>query len=113
MGLTARAPYAAHTRAMNPIAAGRAAPSLPITDMLTVLGTEWCRDCHRTRRFLDSRLIPYRYIDLAADPAAQRLLDDAGYRAVPVVLVPDGTVLVEPSDAELASALGVVDGAWR
>lgn len=81
-------------------------PSLPTPETLTVLGADWCGDCHATRRFLDRRGIPYRYVDLGKDRAAQQMLDDAGYRAIPVVLVPDGAILVEPSAAELGRALG-------
>ena len=78
---------------------------LPIPEILTVYGASWCGDCHRTRRYLDWAGVSYRYVDLRADPAAQRLLDDAGYRAIPVVVTPGGTVLVEPSDRELAAAI--------
>lgn len=80
-------------------------PTLPIPDMLTVYGADWCGDCHRTRRYLDGVGVPYRYIDLKVDPAAQQLLDDAGYRAIPVVLTVGGAVLIEPSDLELAAAI--------
>lgn len=49
--------------------------------------------------------MPYRYVDLGVDRAAQQLLDDAGYRAIPVVLTVGGAVLIEPSDRELAAAI--------
>lgn len=80
-------------------------PTLPIPDVLTVYGANWCGDCHRTRRYLDGAGVPYRYVDLLVDAAGQQLLDDAGYRAIPVVVTPRGTVLIEPSDRELAAAL--------
>lgn len=76
--------------------------NLPIPDVLTVYGASWCGDCHRTRRYLDAAGVDYRYVDLGLDMAAQALLDDAGYR--PLVLMTDGTVLVEPSERELAAA---------
>lgn len=81
--------------------------SLPIPDVLTVYGASWCGDCHRMRRFLDRAGVSYRYIDLGTDPAAQQMLDDAGYRAIPIVLTTSGTILIEPSDNELAAALAV------
>lgn len=80
-------------------------PMLPIPDLLTVYGASWCGDCHRTRRFLDGVGVRYRYVDLRADPASQLLLDDAGYRAIPVVVTTHGTVLIEPSDRELAAVI--------
>lgn len=83
------------------------ATSLPIPDVLTVYGADWCFDSRNTRRFLDHADITYRYIDLGHDRAAQALLDDAGYRAIPVVVTPDGTIPIEPSQRELAVAAGI------
>lgn len=82
--------------------------ALPIPDVLTVYGADWCADCRSTRRYLEDAGVPYRYVDLRTDRDAQQDLDAAGYRAIPVVLVPDGTILIEPSRAELARALQVV-----
>lgn len=78
---------------------------LPIPDILTVYGANWCADCRNTRRYLDAAGAEYRYVDLGLDVTAQALLDDAGYRAIPVVVTRNGTVLIEPSERELASAL--------
>lgn len=75
--------------------------SLPAPDILTVYGADWCHDCTRTKRHLTASGVPYRYVDLQGDPAAQELLSTAGYRAIPVVVTPDGRVLIEPSNAEL------------
>ena len=80
-------------------------PLLPVPDVLTVFGASWCGDCRRTQRYLDGAGVPYRYVDLRADAAAQLMLDEAGYRAIPVVLTVGGAVLVEPSDQELAAAI--------
>ena len=80
--------------------------TLPTPDVLTVYGASWCWDCRNTRRYLDSTGAQYHYVDLGSDRAAQALLDQAGYRAIPVVVTADGTVLVEPSERELAAAIG-------
>lgn len=81
-------------------------PSLPVPDVVTVYGADWCGDCRRAKRFLDAMATPYRYVDLELDPDAQRMIDEAGYRAIPIVVTPTGKVLVEPSNDELASAIG-------
>ena len=81
-------------------------PDLPTPQIVTVYGADWCGDCRRAKRFLDSAGVPYRYVDLEADPAAQQLVDDAGYRAIPIIVTPAGAVLIEPSNDELASATG-------
>jgi glutaredoxin len=79
---------------------------LPTPPIVTVYGAEWCGDCRRAKRFLDSVGVPYRYVDLEADPAAQQLVDDAGFRAIPIIVTPAGQVLIEPSNDELARVVG-------
>lgn len=79
--------------------------SLPRPDILTVYGADWCLDCTRTKRHLSTSGIPYRYVNLEHDLAAQELLSEAGYRAIPVVATPDGRVLIEPSNAEFDALL--------
>ena len=81
--------------------------ALPVPDVVTVYGADWCGDCRRAKRFLDATGTPYRYVDLELDGAAQQLVDDAGYRAIPVIVTPAGDILVEPSNDELAAALGI------
>jgi glutaredoxin len=81
--------------------------ALPVPDVVTVYGADWCGDCRRAKRFLDATGTPYRYVDLELDGAAQQMVDDAGYRAIPVIVTPAGDILVEPSDDELAAALGI------
>ena len=81
--------------------------TLPTPDVLTVYGASWCWDCRNTRRYLDSTGAQYRYVDLQSDVAAQALLDRAGYRSIPVVVTTDGTVLIEPSERELAEAIEI------
>jgi len=80
--------------------------SLPTPDVLTVYGADWCSDCRNARRHLDRLGAEYRYVDLGLDHEAQALLHAAGYRAIPVVVTTDGSVLIEPSDRELTAAAG-------
>lgn len=79
-------------------------PRIPVPDILTVYGAPWCGDCRMATRYLDGIGVAYRYVDLATDDAAQTMLDDAGIRAIPVVVTPGGTVLIEPSIRQLAAA---------
>ena len=81
-------------------------PVLPTPDILTVYGADWCGDCRRAKRYLEATGIPYRYVDLERDPAAQQLVDDAGIRAIPVIVTPKGQVLIDPGLDELASSVG-------
>lgn len=79
--------------------------TIPATDILTVYGAEWCGDCRRTKRYLAQNDTPYTWIDTDAQPEQRELLRAAGYPAIPVVVVPGGAVLMEPSNATLAAAL--------
>jgi glutaredoxin len=77
-------------------------------DTIKVYGADWCGDCVRARRVLDRRGARYRYIDVEVQAgAADEALEAArGRKNIPVIVFPDGRVLVEPSDPELESALG-------
>jgi glutaredoxin len=73
---------------------------------ITVYGADWCPDCTRTKRALDAAGADYVYRDLVAEPdAAQEAEAISGRKNIPVVVLPGGVVLVEPSDAELLQAL--------
>jgi mycoredoxin len=76
------------------------------TGPVTVYGTRWCAMSQMVRRHLDRLGIPYRYVDLEADPeaAAQVRWLTGGYLSHPTVSVA-GEVLVEPNIAELDWAL--------
>lgn len=72
---------------------------------ITVYGKATCEDTLRSRALLDGRELAYSYHDVEQDQAlaaaAQRL---SGATRVPVIDV-DGSILVEPSDDELAALL--------
>lgn len=77
------------------------------TSSITVYGTTWCGDCRVARRVLDQQQVPYRYIDIEHDDTALSYVEqiNRGYRSVPTILFPDGSVLVEPSAALLKQKL--------
>jgi len=84
--------------------------SHPTASSLIVLyGTPWCGDCARARRFLESKGIPYHYVDISDEPEAIALVErvNNGYRSVPTIIFPDGSVLIEPSNKTLAGKLGL------
>lgn len=73
---------------------------------LTMYGADWCGDCRRTKRALDAAGIAYRYRDLVAEPdAVEEARAISGVASIPVVVFPDGTHQVEPSDAQLHAKL--------
>ncbi len=74
---------------------------------ITMYGAEWCGDCRRSKRFLDTNNIKYNYIDIETDPAASdKVIEiNGGMRSIPVIIFSDGTHLTEPSDIALKAKL--------
>ena len=74
---------------------------------ITVYGAYWCPDCRRAKQFLGEQFIPYNWVDIEQDPIAEQLVIEKnnGKRIIPTIIFADGSLLVEPSNAELASKL--------
>lgn len=74
---------------------------------IIMYGAEWCGDCRRSKKVLDSSGIDYVYIDVDADvSAADKVIEiNGGQQSIPVILFPDGTHLTEPSDKSLQEKL--------
>jgi len=79
------------------------------SNQIILYGTTWCGDCKRAKQFFGEHRIPFENIDIAQDAAAMELVEklNGGLRSVPTILFPDGSVMVEPSNAELAQKLGL------
>ncbi|MDQ1130178.1 glutaredoxin domain-containing protein [Microbacterium sp. SORGH_AS_0888] len=77
-----------------------------MTSSLTMFGADWCRDCRRTKAQLDELGVAYEYVDLEADPAAAEVAREiSGRTNIPVVVYPDATHQVEPSNADVETKL--------
>jgi thioredoxin reductase (NADPH) len=76
---------------------------------LTVYGATWCSDCKRAKKFLGEQRVHYDWVDIEQDQAGQALVERAnnGKRIIPTIVFGDQSVLVEPSNAELAAKLGL------
>jgi mycoredoxin len=74
---------------------------------IVLYGVSWCGDCHRARKVLAEKQTLYLDIDIDADAkAAEFVVKNAkGFRSVPTIVFPDGTVMIEPSTDELAAKL--------
>ncbi|MCC6165825.1 MAG: NrdH-redoxin [Caldilineaceae bacterium] len=69
--------------------------------------TRWCGDCHRAKQVMQSMQVPYTEIDISHDPEAADLVVrlNRGYRSVPTIVFPDGSVLTEPKTVTLVEKL--------
>lgn len=73
---------------------------------LTVYGADWCADCRRSKALLDTEGADYRWIDVdAIEGAAGEALAISGRTNIPLIVFPDGSHLVEPSDEALRTKL--------
>lgn len=71
-------------------------------------GAAWCGDCRRSKAVLDASGLEYDYVDVEASvQAADAVLAITGRTSIPVIVLPDGSHLVEPSDALLKERIGV------
>ena len=73
---------------------------------IKVYGADWCGDCRRAKRMLERTGAEYDYIDVDADlEAREEAIRLSGRKNIPVIVFPEGDVLVEPTDPELEQAL--------
>jgi glutaredoxin len=73
---------------------------------IKVYGADWCGDCRRAKRMLDRMDVPYEYIDVDIDlDAKAEAIRISGRKNIPVIVFPEGDVLVEPTDPELEKTL--------
>ena len=69
--------------------------------------TEYCPDCRRARAYFESNKIPYLKVGLEGNQEAAEFVMSVnnGNRSVPTIIFPDGSMLVEPSLADLSEKL--------
>ena len=76
---------------------------------LRVIGASWCPDCKRAKTFLGQHRVAYDWVDMEDNDEAiaevERL--NGGKRSIPTIIFPDGSILVEPSNDELADKLQI------
>jgi len=73
---------------------------------ITMFGTTWCSDCNRSKKVLNDNGVSFDFIDLEEVTEAAAMAEKlAGRKSTPVISFPDGTVQVEPTDADLSAKL--------
>jgi thioredoxin reductase (NADPH) len=80
----------------------------PPFEGLRVIGHRWSLNDHRVRNFLSRNHVPYRWLDVAG-PEAIKLIEERRLdpEKLPVVLFPDGAVLMDPEPDALAGRVGL------
>ncbi len=76
---------------------------------IMVYSTVWCPDCKRAKQFFGEQRVAYTNVDIEQNQKALTFVEKVnnGMRIIPTIIFPDGEILVEPSNAELARKLGL------
>lgn len=88
---------------------------IPSFEGIRVLGSQWSPPSFLVREFLSRNRVPYEWVDLDADATARALAESVAgdLTRLPVVLFPDGTHLVAPTQMALATKSGMQTQASR
>jgi thioredoxin reductase (NADPH) len=76
---------------------------------IKLYGTNWCSDCKRSKKFLGEQRVHYDFIDIEENQEGQAIVRELqkGGLTIPTIIFEDGSVLIEPSNAEVAAKLGL------
>lgn len=78
-------------------------------DGIRVAGTLWSLPSHQVKDFLTRHQIPYQWLDIEKDAAAQRMVEGVSQEIIklPVIFFPDGNALIQPDLKQLADRVGL------
>src|SRR6266850_3013396 len=81
----------------------------PPVEGLRVVGSRFSPQSHQTRDFLVRNCVPFEWLDVERDEEARRLLGrpDEKSSRLPIVVFPDGTQLIQPTNEEIAQKIGL------
>jgi mycoredoxin len=74
---------------------------------IIMYSTQYCPDCTRAKAFFESNNIEYERVLIEGNQEATDFVIrmNNGFRSVPTIIFPDGSVLVEPSWQELQAKI--------
>ena len=83
--------------------------SRQVDQKIEVFGASWCPDCKRAKQFLGDQRIAFEWHDVELEPQGLEIVREHnnGNDVIPTVVFPDGTILSEPSNEELANKIGL------
>lgn len=96
---------------MNPVSPN-AAHATEAPETITMYGADWCGDCLRAKAYFAEHEIIYDVVDLTEHEAGNDVVlartNDA--HKIPVIIFPDNSHLIEPTNADLdAKMAGLAD----
>jgi thioredoxin reductase (NADPH) len=82
---------------------------IPPFEGVRLVGHRWSARAHEIKDYLARNQVPYRWVDVEADPDAARLIASAGIDPGrdPLLVFPDGSHLRAPTNLEIAQKVGL------
>ncbi len=83
---------------------------------IRVIGNRWSPQSHQVKDFLARNQVPYQWLDIELEQEAQDLVSYAeseDRQQLPLVLFPDGSCLIQPSNLQIAEKIGLKTQAQR
>lgn len=70
-------------------------------------GADWCGDCIRAKAFFTENDIAFDYVDLVEHPDETNVILElnGGVQKIPLIMFPDESFLIEPTNAELEAKI--------
>ena len=81
----------------------------PDHEGIRIIGYQWSPKSHRLKEFLSGNLIPYLWMDIESNEDAEQYLlsANASKAELPLVVLKDGSFIIDPSLPELAARTGL------
>jgi glutaredoxin len=79
-------------------------PQAQAQAQVVMYATDWCGYCKQTRRFLDSKGIPYKEYDIEKSAEGRKAYEALGGRGIPLIDV-NGTIIRGFSEEAILAAL--------
>jgi len=87
----------------------------PDHEATRIIGFQWSPKSHHLKQFLSGNLVPYIWMDVESHEESEKYLvsANADKSNLPLVVLKDGTFLIDPSLSELASCVGLQQKATK
>ncbi|HEX5667939.1 MAG TPA: response regulator, partial [Chitinophagaceae bacterium] len=87
----------------------------PDREATRIIGFQWSPKSHLLKEFLSGNLVPYIWMDIESDPEAEKYLASTNVSRsdLPLVVLKDGSYLVDPGLPVLAEKIGLQQTAER
>ena len=81
----------------------------PPFEGIRVIGNRWSPHSHQIKDFLARNQVPYQWLDIELSEEAQQLVTYANCDrlSLPLVLLPDGSSLLQPTNIQVAEKIGL------